>query len=137
MVAIKESTGNVLRAQELVRRFGARLSVLSGDDALTLPMMSVGARGVISVTSNLMPKEVARLVKLTLDGRLSEARGLHLSLLPVHEAMFLEANPGPIKAALAMAGKMNDTVRGPLVAASASTRALITTALELYQRGAA
>jgi 4-hydroxy-tetrahydrodipicolinate synthase len=137
VVGIKESTGNVLRAQDLVRRFGARLSVLSGDDALTLPMMSVGARGVISVTANLMPKEVARLVKLTLDGRFSEARGLHLALLPVHEAMFIEANPGPIKGALAMAGKMSDAVRGPLVAASASTRTLITAALEQYQRGAA
>ena len=64
VVATKESTGNVLRAQELVRRFGDRMSVMCGDDVLTLPMMAVGARGVISVTSNLMPKEVTRLVRL-------------------------------------------------------------------------
>jgi len=127
----------VLRAQELCRRFGQRLSILSGDDALTLPMMSVGARGVISVTSNLMPKEVARLVKLAADGRYSEARTLHLAMLPVHEAMFLEANPGPIKAALAMAGRASDGVRGPLVAAGAATRAAIQAALDAYQRGAA
>ena len=137
VVAIKESTGNVLRAQELVRRFGSRLSVLSGDDTLTLPMIAVGARGIISVTSNLMPKEVSRLVTLTHDGRFSEARGLHLALLPVHEVLFLEANPGPIKAALAMASRMSDVVRSPLCAASAVTRAAIQVALELYQRGAA
>ena len=137
VVGIKESTGNVLRGQELVRRFGSRLSVLSGDDTLTLPMMAIGARGVVSVTSNLMPKEVSRLVKLALDGRVNEARGLHLALLPVHEAMFLEANPGPIKAALAMASRMSDVVRSPLVAASSGTRAAIQVALELYQRGAA
>jgi 4-hydroxy-tetrahydrodipicolinate synthase len=137
VVGIKESTGNVLRAQELVRRFGGRLSVMSGDDTLTLPMIAVGARGVISVTSNLMPKEVGRLVKLALDGRISEARNLHLSLLPVHEAMFIEANPAPVKAALAAAGRMSDTVRSPLVVAGAAARTAIEVALELYRRGAA
>jgi 4-hydroxy-tetrahydrodipicolinate synthase len=137
VVGIKESTGNVLRAQELCRRFGARLSVLSGDDALTLPMMAAGAKGVISVTSNLMPKDVSRLVELTADGRLSEARTLHLALLPVHEAMFIESNPGPVKAALAMAGRMSDVVRSPLVAASPATRAAIQAVLDVYERGMA
>jgi 4-hydroxy-tetrahydrodipicolinate synthase len=137
VVATKESTGNVLRAQELVRRFGDRLSVMCGDDALTLPMMAVGARGVISVTSNLLPKDVSRLVRLAEDGRFAEARALHLSLLPVHEAMFLESNPSPIKAALALDGRMTDTVRGPLAPASAATRAALTAILAGYRRGAA
>jgi 4-hydroxy-tetrahydrodipicolinate synthase len=137
VVGIKESTGNVLRAQELVRRFGNRLSVVSGDDALVLPMMASGARGVISVTSNLMPKEVSRLVRLAADGRFDEARGLHLSLLPVHESMFIEANPGPVKAALAMADRMTDVVRGPLVRASAGTRAAVKAALDAFHKGAA
>jgi 4-hydroxy-tetrahydrodipicolinate synthase len=137
VVAVKEATGNVLRAQELVRRFGDRLTVMCGDDALTLPMMAVGARGVISVTSNLMPKEIVRLVRLAADGRFGEARNLHLSLLPVHEAMFLESNPGPVKAALAVTAVMTDVVRGPLVRASGVTRSAIQVALELYRKGAA
>jgi len=137
VVATKESTGNVLRAQELVRRFGDRLSVMCGDDTLTLPMMAIGARGVISVTSNLMPKEIVRLVRLAEDGRIGEARNLHLSLLPVHEVMFIESNPSPVKAALALADRMSDTVRGPLVRASDATRAAIRLALERYRVGAA
>jgi 4-hydroxy-tetrahydrodipicolinate synthase len=137
VVGMKEATGNVLRAQELVRRFGDRLAVMCGDDTLTLPMMASGARGVISVTSNLMPKEVCRLVRLADDGRLGEARGLHLSLLPVHEAMFLESNPAPVKAALALADRMTDVVRSPLVRASVGTRSAIQAALALYKRGMA
>ncbi len=137
VVGIKEATGNVLRAQEILRRLGARVSVMCGDDALTLPMMSIGARGVISVTSNLLPKDVVRLVRLAEDGRFVEARHLHLSLLPVHEAMFVESNPAPVKAALEMAGMMSDVVRGPLVRASAGARKAIQSALELYHGGVA
>jgi 4-hydroxy-tetrahydrodipicolinate synthase len=116
VVGMKEATGNVLRAQELVRRFGNRLSVMCGDDTL---------------------KEVCRLVRLADDGRLGEARGLHLSLLPVHEAMFIESNPAPVKAALALAERMTDVVRSPLVRASTSTRAAIQAALASYKRGVA
>jgi 4-hydroxy-tetrahydrodipicolinate synthase len=133
VVGVKEATGNVLRAQELARRFGDRLAVLSGDDALTLPMISVGARGVISVTSNLLPGAVARATHLALSGDVAAARKAHLALLPVHEAMFIEANPGPVKAALAMRGAMRDVVRGPLVAASAKTRETIAAALKGYE----
>jgi len=124
VVATKEATGNVLRAQEIVRRLGSRITVLSGDDALTLAMVAVGARGVISVTSNLLPAEVTRATKLALDGKMEEARRAHLALLPVHEAMFIEANPGPVKAAMAMARRpaMTDVVRPPLAAVSEATR---------------
>jgi 4-hydroxy-tetrahydrodipicolinate synthase len=134
VVATKEATGNVLRAQELVRRFGSRLTVLSGDDALTLPMIAVGAKGVISVTSNLLPKAVAKATRLALAGEVEAARKAHLGLLPVHEAMFLEANPGPVKGALAMRGAMSDVVRGPLVAASEGTRKAISAALEAWTK---
>jgi 4-hydroxy-tetrahydrodipicolinate synthase len=134
VTAVKEATGNVLRAQELVRRFGDRLSVMCGDDTLTLPMMAVGALGVISVTSNLLPKPVSRIVKLAAEGLVVEARHTHLALLPVHEAMFLEANPGPVKAALAMAGTMKSTVRGPLAPVTEATRLAIKAALEEYER---
>src|SRR6202030_538975 len=110
------------RAQELVRRFGTRLTVLSGDDALTLAMIATGARGVISVTSNVLPLAVARATRLALEGSAEPARKAHLALLPVHEAMFLEANPGPAKAALALRGRMKDGVRPPLVRAEEPTR---------------
>jgi 4-hydroxy-tetrahydrodipicolinate synthase len=134
VVGVKEATGNVLRAQELVRTFGDELSVLSGDDALTLPMVACGARGVISVTSNVLPAQVARATRLALEGKVDEARKAHLSLLPVHEAMFLEANPGPVKAALAMRGVMKDVVRGPLVSAGEATRKRIALALETVEK---
>jgi 4-hydroxy-tetrahydrodipicolinate synthase len=129
---MKEATGNVIRAQELVRRFGSQLAVLSGDDALTLPMVAIGAKGVISVTSNLLPNAVTRATALALAGEMETARKAHLALLGVHESMFLEANPGPVKAALAMRGVMSDVVRGPLVAASEATRGAIRAALDAF-----
>ena len=134
VIGVKEATGNVLRAQELARRFGDRLSVMSGDDALTLPMIAVGARGVISVTSNLLPGAVVQATKLALAGDAGAAKKAHLALVGVHEAMFLEANPGPVKAALAAKGAMLDVVRGPLVAASEKTRASIREALLAWER---
>jgi 4-hydroxy-tetrahydrodipicolinate synthase len=129
VVAMKEATGNVLRAQELVRRFGSRMTVLSGDDALTLPMIAVGARGVISVTSNLLPGVVARATELALRGDRHEALAAHLALLPVHEAMFADSNPSPVKAALAATGAIRDVVRGPLAVASAKSREVMAVAL--------
>jgi 4-hydroxy-tetrahydrodipicolinate synthase len=135
VVSVKESTGNVLRAQTLVRSFGDRLSILSGDDALTLPMAAVGGRGVISVTSNLLPREVVRATSLAIEGSLVEARRSHFALLPVHEALFLEPNPTPVKAALAMEGRMGDGVRSPLAVASNATRATIDATLKDYRRG--
>lgn len=133
VVAVKEATGNVLRAQEIVRRLGDRVSVLSGDDALTLPMVAVGAKGVISVTSNVFPAEVSRVTRLALDGELEEARKAHLALVGVHEAMFVEANPAPAKAALAQLGRMKDHVRGPLAAISETGRAAVAAALHAYE----
>ncbi len=133
VVGMKEATGNVLRAQEIVRRLGARVSVLCGDDALTLAMIAVGARGVISVTSNILPREVSRATRLALDGKNAEALKAHLDLVPVHEAMFLEANPGPAKAALAMRGKMADAVRGPLFPASDATKKALASVLEGHE----
>jgi 4-hydroxy-tetrahydrodipicolinate synthase len=134
VVAIKEATGNVLRSQELARRFGSRLTILSGDDALTLPMIAVGARGVISVTSNVLPAAVSRATELALAGDGDAARRAHLALLPVHEAMFLESNPSPAKAALAAKGMMRDVVRPPLVAASPKTREAVMAAVSAWER---
>jgi 4-hydroxy-tetrahydrodipicolinate synthase len=134
VVATKEATGNVLRAQRLVQTMGDRIVVLSGDDALTLPMIAVGARGVISVTSNVLPAEVGHATELALTGKFDEARRAHLALLPVHEAMFIEASPGPVKTALALRGLARPVVRSPLCSVTESTRAAIAAALDVYSR---
>jgi 4-hydroxy-tetrahydrodipicolinate synthase len=135
VVGVKEATGNVLRAQKIAQTMGSRVTILSGDDSLSLPMIAVGAKGVISVTSNLLPAQVTRATRLALDGKLEEARRAHLALMPLHEAMFIEANPAPVKAALAARGVMQPTVRLPLVEVEESTRAAVVGALEAYTRG--
>jgi 4-hydroxy-tetrahydrodipicolinate synthase len=136
VVATKEATGSVLRAQKLAQTMGDRLVVLSGDDPLTLPMIAVGARGVISVTSNVLPAEVTRATRLALDGKLDEARRAHLALMPVHEAMFIESSPGPVKAALALRGVGTGAVRSPIVSPAEPVRGAIAAALETYARSA-
>lgn len=133
VVGMKEATGNVLRCQELVRRLGDRLVVLSGDDGLTLPMMSVGARGVISVTSNVLPRAVSEVTSHVLAGRWEEARRAHLALLELHALMFVEPNPAPAKAALASMGRMSASVRGPLVPATEATTARVVEALRRFE----
>ena len=132
VVATKEATGNVLRAQELVRRHGDALSVLSGDDALTLPMIASGARGVISVTSNALPGGVTKATALALSGDFAAARKAHQKLLPIHDVMFIEANPGPVKAALAKLGIGGEWVRGPLAEVTEATRRAVHAALDAY-----
>jgi 4-hydroxy-tetrahydrodipicolinate synthase len=129
VVGVKEATGNVLRCQELARRLGDRLVVLSGDDALTLPMMSVGAAGVISVTSNVRPREVSEVTRRVLAGEWAGARAAHLALLELHGLMFVEPNPAPAKAALAEAGRMSASVRLPLLPASEGLRRRIAAAV--------
>jgi len=136
VVATKEATGNIVRAQELVRRFGDRLTVLSGDDALTLGMMAVGAKGVISVTSNVFPKQVQEVCALALGGKWDEARKKHLALVPVHDAMFLEPNPGPVKSALLDAGKIEGFVRAPMVMPGEASRARIRDVISSYAKAA-
>jgi 4-hydroxy-tetrahydrodipicolinate synthase len=135
VLGTKEATGNVVRAQRIAQMLGSRIVVLSGDDALALPMIAVGARGVISVTSNVLPVEVGRAIELALDGKLEDARRQHMALLPVHDAMFLEANPAPVKAALALRGLTRDVVRSPLCAATEATRSALKAALDTFARG--
>jgi 4-hydroxy-tetrahydrodipicolinate synthase len=129
VVGIKEATGNVLRSQQILARCGDRFDVLSGDDALTLPVLSVGGVGVISVTANLLPAETSAVVRAWRQGRHDEARTLHLRLAPVHESMFVEANPGPVKAAMAARGQLAPEVRLPLVWPEASSIAKVHAAL--------
>ncbi len=114
IVAIKEATGSLQQASEVLALCGDQIDVLSGDDFITFPMMACGAKGVISVVANIMPKEVAALVDAFNAGKLEEARLLHLKLLKISNAMFIESNPGPVKTALGLMGKCSDELRLPL-----------------------
>jgi len=122
VVALKDATGNVLRCQELKRRLGDRLTVMSGDDGLTLGMMATGASGVISVSANVLPKQVSEVTAHLAAGDYGKARAAHYRLAPFHGLMFVEPNPAPCKLALALLGKMNADVRLPLLMAGDATR---------------
>ena len=130
VVATKEATGNVIRAQQLAARFGDRLTVLSGDDALTLPMIAVGARGVISVASNVLPGEVTRATKLALDGDLPKARAAHLRLVPFFDALFLEPGVASAKALLARRGLCEEVLREPMTPLGDAARKAVFAAYE-------
>ena len=114
VVAIKEATGSLQQASEILALCGDKIDVLCGDDFITFPMMACGAKGVISVVANIMPKEVAALVDAFFAGKMEEARQLHLRLLKISNAMFIESNPVPVKTAVALMGMASDEVRLPL-----------------------
>lgn len=116
IVAIKEASGNLTQASEIIAQAGDKIDVLSGDDFLTLPLMACGAKGIISVTANIMPKQVKTMVQAIQENRWDDARKLHLQLLDVHQAMFIESNPVPVKTSAALMGKCRADVRLPLVA---------------------
>ena len=115
IVAIKEASGSVTQASEILAAAGEKIDVLSGDDFLTLPLMACGAKGVISVTANIAPKQVKAMVSAVQGGNWEEAKRLHLQLLDLHQAMFIESNPVPAKTSLALMGKISADVRLPLV----------------------
>lgn len=132
VIAVKDATGALSYCQELLRRAGDRVAVLCGDDALVLPMMSVGVGGVVSVTSNILPREVLRVVQAMEKGDLPIAQREHRRLLPVHAAMFQEPNPQPVKAAAEIKGWMRAMARPPMVEASAETKANLKRVFEEY-----
>lgn len=114
IVAMKESSGSLQQISELIGLCGDRLTVISGDDALTLPIIALGGQGVISVAANLVPKDCAELVKAALKGDWERARRLHYRLSPLTNALFLETNPIPVKAAFELMGRCSGEVRLPL-----------------------
>ena len=130
IVAVKEATGSLDRVMDVVAACGDKLAVLSGDDPLTLPMISLGAVGLISTTANVAPREIAELTELALEGRTAEASALHYRLLPLMRALFLETNPIQVKAAVAMLGLCDDELRLPLLTMSAEPRAILLSAME-------
>ena len=130
IVGIKEAGGSCDRVSQLRAACGPKFQIVSGDDSLTLPFMSIGAQGVISVASNVAPKEVSKMVSSFAKGDLKTAMKLHARLYPLFRNLFVETNPVPCKAALALMGLMTEEVRLPLVSVSDATRTLIRSTLE-------
>jgi 4-hydroxy-tetrahydrodipicolinate synthase len=133
---IKEAGGSVDRVDQIILALGDSVTVLSGDDSLTLPFMAVGARGVVSVASNLWPREVGRMVSHALAHDYPKARALHRRLYPVFKGIFIESNPAPIKLAMARAGVIgSDEVRLPLCGLSADSRRTLLATLAAFKKG--
>jgi 4-hydroxy-tetrahydrodipicolinate synthase len=114
VVGVKEATGNLQRASQIIAKVGDRLDVLSGDDATAMALFAVGGRGVISVVSNVAPAEFSAMWDAAAAGDWVKARELHYRTFPLSEGLFIEANPIPVKAALALMGKIADEIRAPL-----------------------
>jgi len=122
IVAVKEASGNLSQIMEILRGRPESFRVISGDDALTLAMIALGGDGLISVASNEAPEMMSRLNDLALAGKWDEARALHYRLLPLMEANFIESSPGPVKAAMALMGLLEENLRLPLVPVQEKTR---------------
>lgn len=127
IVGIKEASGNIAQVMEILRQRPEGFSVISGDDSLTYPMLTMGADGVISVIANALPKEMSQMVKLALKGELKKALPLHFRLLPLMNAIFEEGNPTGIKALMEIDGQINNVLRLPLVKASKQLTNKLTT----------
>jgi len=125
IVAIKEASGNLSQIMEILRERPANFSVMSGDDAVTLPLIALGADGIVSVASNETPDLMSQMTNLALEGKWDEARRLHFRLLHLMETNFIESSPGPVKAAMAMMGLLDENFRLPLVPVTEKSRAKI------------
>lgn len=122
VVAVKEASGNIAQIMEIARNKPQHFSLLSGDDAITLPILSIGGDGCISVVANQVPKDFSEMVRAGLAGNWKKALKLHNKLLPLMNANFIETNPIPVKASLAMMGMINEVYRLPLVPMSSKNK---------------
>ena len=129
IVGIKEASGSITQQMEVLSAVEPGFRVLSGDDTFTFPLMALGGVGVISVVSNEIPGQMTRLAHLMLEGKYDEARKLHFQLLPLMQANFIETNPIPVKAGLAMMGMIEEVYRLPLVPMKPENRAKLEKAL--------
>jgi 4-hydroxy-tetrahydrodipicolinate synthase len=130
IVGIKEAGGNADRVSQIRAALGPKFEIMSGDDSLTLPFMAVGANGVISVASNVIPREVSRMVRAFEAGRIAEAQKLHTRFYPLFKDLFIETNPVPVKAALALMGLVEEEYRLPLVPLSSANRGTLRATLK-------
>jgi 4-hydroxy-tetrahydrodipicolinate synthase len=123
IVGVKEASGNIAQIVEIASLVDERFKLFAGDDAVVLPVAALGGVGVVSVASNLLPRQVSDLCHACVEGRFDEARKLNRQLTPIFKAMFIESNPIPVKAALAMTGMIEEVYRLPLTPMSQSSRA--------------
>jgi 4-hydroxy-tetrahydrodipicolinate synthase len=132
IVGVKEASGNLEQMSRILQATDGKLALLSGDDALTLPVLAIGGTGVISVVANLVPRDVAAMVAAFLAGRNDEALQWHQRLLPLAKALFLETNPVPVKTAMGMLGMIAPELRLPLCAMSEANEERLRQALSAY-----
>ncbi|SFN08586.1 4-hydroxy-tetrahydrodipicolinate synthase [Thermodesulforhabdus norvegica] len=133
IVGVKEASGSIKQVMEIIARCGENFDVLSGEDYITFPLLSLGGKGVISVVSNVAPRDMADMCNFALEGKWDEARSLHYKLLPLCNILFCETNPVPVKAALHMMGKIpSDEVRLPLAPLSENNRNKLQSVLKQY-----
>lgn len=130
---IKEATGDLRQVSQLIKLCGKDFVVLSGDDFVTLPMLAVGAKGVISVTSNIIPKDVAQMVDAFFAGDFKKSEEIHYKMWDINVAMFLETNPIPVKTALGMMGMITPELRLPLVGMSEGNKKKLQEILQKYK----
>ena len=130
IVAVKEASGNYAQISEIIRNAPEGFNVLSGNDDETLSLMATGAKGIISVASNIVPAEMAALAEALLGGDMAEARRLHHRLSPLFRNCFIESNPIPVKSAMALMGLIENELRLPLVPASEHTEAVLKATLK-------
>jgi 4-hydroxy-tetrahydrodipicolinate synthase len=132
VVAIKEASGNLAQMAEIVRLAGDRITLLSGDDNVTLPLLAIGGKGVISVVANIVPRDTADMVAAWEAGDIEKAKALFYKLFPLCQAMFYETNPVPVKTALSLMGKISDELRLPLAPMAKDNADKLKKALEAY-----
>jgi 4-hydroxy-tetrahydrodipicolinate synthase len=132
IVAIKEATGDMKQVSEVIRLCGERITVLSGDDFTTFPLLCLGGKGVISVSANVAPSDVAGMIDAFMGGKIDDARSLHYRLEPLNQAMFFETNPIPVKTALGMMGKCTDELRLPLCSMNDANKEKLRKVLKEY-----
>ena len=122
IVAIKEASGDMKQVSEVIRLCGDRITVISGVDFTTLPLLALGGKGVISVSANVAPKDVSTMCSSWLKGQYDKARAIHYKLEPLNAVMFIETNPIPVKTALAMMGRIQEELRLPLCEMSSANK---------------
>lgn len=132
VVALKEASGNLAQMAEIVKLAGDNITLLSGDDNVTLPVLSLGGKGVVSVVANIVPKDTAELVSAWEEGNVERAKELFYRLFPVCQAMFYETNPIPVKTSLALMGKIGGEMRLPLVPMAPANLEKLKKALQDY-----
>lgn len=131
IVAIKEAAGSVQQVVDIISL--SDITVLSGDDSMTLPFMAVGAKGIVSVAANVVPREVHNLVETFMDGKLSESRKIHYHLTSIFRNLFIETNPLPVKTAMAMMGLVREEWRMPLCEMTKENKAILREVLKKYK----